>query len=395
MIVAAIAAGMPMVHARAEGTQPEVSEQTDTIKVIMTEAGTLHEKISGQSLMIKALSVEGPVDKTDFRTLLTECHDGQLSYIDLERATVADGRIPDYALFSTAEEAEPICATHLERLILPADATEIGDFAVAHASGLRKLDLPSNVEIIGESAFIGCGMRFLVLPPSVRTIGKSAFDCKSIWKIWCNSTTPPVIDAATFGTFGNKDLYVPGEALSIYDDNVYWKNFQGDIIASECFPKRSNEIAYRDSKINYTGEGALGEVGLYYDGENVDVLDNGMFQLWEGDCDRLIAEAPVIKRYDINTIIWVTADFGGISLDGDKPYTIVIPAGIIADFEDVTRRNPESRICLNRGSGIAPLPVEGEAGAARVFDLNGNRVSSMTPGNIYISNGRKHLERPK
>ena len=67
----------------------------------------------------------------------------------------------------------------------------------------------------------------LVFPESLRTIGAHAFHyCQDLTSITCYNTTPPVTGTNAFGTTDKTiPVYVPANALSSYQNSVYWNEF--------------------------------------------------------------------------------------------------------------------------------------------------------------------------
>ena len=104
----------------------------------------------------------------------------------------------------------------------------IGNWAFYNAHELQNLDIPEGVEEIGDGAFYGCTyLEYLVLPSSVQTIGDNTFAlCAKLKKITVNSVTPPSIQAKTFFDVKRQiPVYVPDEAVSAYENDTYWQEF--------------------------------------------------------------------------------------------------------------------------------------------------------------------------
>ena len=104
----------------------------------------------------------------------------------------------------------------------------IGNWAFYNAHELQHLDIPEGVTEIGDGAFYGCTyLEEMVLPSSVQTIGDNTFaPCAKLTKITCNAVTPPTIEAKTFFDVKRQiPVYVPDEAVSAYEDDTYWQEF--------------------------------------------------------------------------------------------------------------------------------------------------------------------------
>ncbi len=104
----------------------------------------------------------------------------------------------------------------------------IGNWAFYNAHELQNLEIPEGVTEIGDGAFYGCTyLEEMVLPSSVQTIGDNTFAlCAKLQKITVNSVTPPSIQAKTFFDVKRQiPVYVPDEAVSAYEDDTYWQEF--------------------------------------------------------------------------------------------------------------------------------------------------------------------------
>jgi hypothetical protein len=67
----------------------------------------------------------------------------------------------------------------------------------------------------------------MVLPSSVQTIGDNTFAlCAKLTKITCNAVTQPTTEAKTFFDVKRQiPVYVPDEAVSAYENDTYWQEF--------------------------------------------------------------------------------------------------------------------------------------------------------------------------
>ena len=104
----------------------------------------------------------------------------------------------------------------------------IGNWAFYNAHELQNLEIPEGVTEIGDGAFYGCTyLEEMVLPSSVQSIGDNCFAlCAKLTKITCNAVIPPTIQAKTFYDVKRQiPVYVPDEAVSAYEDDTYWQEF--------------------------------------------------------------------------------------------------------------------------------------------------------------------------
>lgn len=116
-------------------------------------------------------------------------------------------------------------------LTLPSTLTHIGSNAFAYNWRLMGvLDIPNEVESIGESAFSNCKMlEGIIFPESMETIRQGAFsDCFGITSIRCKGTMPAHIESGAFNGVAkdNFTLEVPESAISQYQAAPGWKDFK-------------------------------------------------------------------------------------------------------------------------------------------------------------------------
>ena len=132
------------------------------------------------------------------------------------------------------------------RFNAPAAASQlrrIGNWAFYNAHELQNLVIPEGVTEIGDGAFYGCTyLEDLTLPSSVQAIGDNCFAlCAKLQKITVNSVTPPSIQAKTFYDVKRQiPVYVPDEAVSAYEGDTYWREF--DIQGISNMPMGINQI---------------------------------------------------------------------------------------------------------------------------------------------------------
>lgn len=169
---------------------------------------------------------------------------------------------------SIDERAFEYC-TNLESIHIPSSISSIGKNAFGNCIGLREItvdennpnysalnntlfnkdqttlitfakssndnfSVPETVTNIEEYAFYNCSnLNSLTIPASVTEtvteIGKEAFyGCGKLEKIYCYTTTPPVVQTNTFGSIIDKwlcTLYVPVGSYSAYWLALGWGDF--------------------------------------------------------------------------------------------------------------------------------------------------------------------------
>jgi hypothetical protein len=178
------------------------------ISVNVANAGGLSAAIKAQQsnlTLVTNLTVSGAIDARDFRFVRdtlkqlvslnlsgatiaaysgvngTNCNQTANAAIDIQTAYAAN-EIPPFAFFKhwitgsvinyvRHEENLPLLAT----LVLPATATQIGDYALAGLSALTSLNLASltNVTAIGERALFKSGLTTVTFPEGLQTLGSN------------------------------------------------------------------------------------------------------------------------------------------------------------------------------------------------------------------------------
>lgn len=116
-------------------------------------------------------------------------------------------------------------------LTLPSTLIHIGSNAFAYNWRLMGiLDIPQEVESIGENAFSNCKMlEGIIFPESMETIRQGAFnECYGINSIICKGTMPAHIESGAFDGVAkdNFTLEVPESAISQYQAAPGWCDFK-------------------------------------------------------------------------------------------------------------------------------------------------------------------------
>ena len=126
---------------------------------ITSHGGDLAKLLGDNIYKVDSLVVRGTVDDVDFHTLWDASFNGKLSVINMENAEVKNGIIPEDAFWHSEQlniEEGYITLIHLRRIILPNGIKRIEDSAFSYVVNLEDVNIPSELQYIGPSAFEQC-----------------------------------------------------------------------------------------------------------------------------------------------------------------------------------------------------------------------------------------------
>lgn len=132
----------------------------------------------------------------------------------------------------------------LESVNIPQNVERIGEFAFSGCA-ITDVHLPETLKRIDSDAFQSCKLKTIVLPSSLTVIETNAFNiCYGLKSVYCMATTPPECtasddEAETIDPFSQVDktipLYVPIGTKNAYMTAPGWNKFQ-NIIETDDFP---------------------------------------------------------------------------------------------------------------------------------------------------------------
>lgn len=140
--------------------------------------------------------------------------------------------------FTSGDHCNAIINRETKELILGCQNTKIPNYvkkigmqAFFWCLGLKKIEIPQNVEVLDMGAFNTSGVEEVILGSDVRVIGSGCFDmCVCLTTITCYSTTPPTFEDEDLG-FGDEaivypsKIYVPQGNKGTYMTTTGWKNY--------------------------------------------------------------------------------------------------------------------------------------------------------------------------
>ena len=102
-------------------------------------------------------------------------------------------------------------------LVIPNNATSIGNYAFSGCTGLTSVEIPNSVTTIGDFAFSGCtGLTSIEIPNSVTSIGYSAFsNCTGLTSIEIPNSVTTIGKYAFWGCTSLTRVVIPNSATSI------------------------------------------------------------------------------------------------------------------------------------------------------------------------------------
>ena len=433
------------------------SDDTEPLEISVktTRGGELAELLGDNINTVDALHVEGPINDADFNTLWSSSFNGKLKVIDLGKASVENNIIPDHALFHTDEQVDwetlQISTIWLEKLVLPEGITEIGELAFAYATTLTEVNFPSSLRTIGPAAFTDC-IRLttdqLKFGDNLEKIGDQTFyQCQGLTGSIHLPESMKVIDDSAFYRDKITDINFPasleylgcmvfaGSKLktAILPDNCYlcpdggqfynnWDLTEVHLPDNLAFvPRQVVGSCQSLTTVNVPrNAAAIGEFA--YDSTGIDHIDlppavktigQDAFQ----GCNKLktIVLPPSLKKIGNNVFnlcyglesIYCMAEEPPVCTKGmydeSNPFTsldaampVYIPVGtrekdLSAPGWNFFTNYIETNDFPYAGVGNVTLEETQQDGTA--YDLSGRKADTLVPGNVYIRNGKKFIQR--
>ncbi len=182
-----------------------------TLTIHVDAQGTLSDKIfmSDKNLtqLIK-LTITGTLNEDDFeyiRKKMTSLRDVDLSGVVNTSGLAFNG------------------CSHLQKIVLPNNLTNIGEYAFSDCSSLTSITIPNSVTSIGDYAFYKCSsLTSVTIPNSVTSIGDYAFyKCSSLTSITIPNSVTSIGNAAFYGCVSITSITIPNSVTSIGNAAFY------------------------------------------------------------------------------------------------------------------------------------------------------------------------------
>lgn len=105
----------------------------------------------------------------------------------------------------------------LQRIVLPGNLQELGDYALGHCYGITSIELPQNLKSIGNYAFeYDNTLKQVVIPEGVTSMGSHAFwNCTALEKAVLPSSLATIPDGAFHSASSLTDLTLPEGLITI------------------------------------------------------------------------------------------------------------------------------------------------------------------------------------
>jgi len=313
----------------------------------VTNAGTLKEVLGGEleSRKLCMIKLTGHINSIDLQWLkeLSAITVGQLSYIDLEDAAI-DGN----TLLANAFDN---CYT-LQEIILPNGLTKIETKSFRNCVGLWKVQLPPSLKTIESFAFSNC--RYLErvnIPDNITIIGTNPFryDKFSTFSIDGGNTRFLISNGALLNSQKTKLLSMPTLTTGSYTIEEGVESIEQQAFLKQCMI----QDLYLPNTVSQIKSNAFLECislnHIYVFKNDPPLIETDSFD--KNILDRCVIHVPI----------------GSKSLFSNSNWNIF--SQIIEDSQCTSVNN---------------IFTDAESDTVTVYDLQGNKITIPSIGNIYI-----------
>ena len=195
----------------------------------------------------------------------------------------------------------------LKNIVIPDSVVSIEDFAFC-SSGLKNVDIPEGVEIVGVMAFADCqSLEKVSLPASITLIDDGAFmNCASLTNVDCVEAAVEFGDEVFLGCGVLRDIYLPASTVKM-----------GENVFGDC-ASNFNPTVFSTSSI-------FDEIDKSYDNKTVIYPVNGISlditekEVFVGDTFKLTANVSPNNATD-KTVAWFS----------DTPEVVTVTDGTVS-----------------------------------------------------------------
>ena len=422
---------------------------------ITSHGGDLAKLLGDNIYKVDSLVIRGTVDDVDFHTLWDASFNGKLSVINMENAEVKNGIIPEDAFWHSEQvniKEGYITLIHLRRIILPNGIKRIEDSAFSYVVNLEDINIPSELQYIGPSAFEQCenlkadslvfpeGFEKLdravfasctrltgkvVLPSTIKEIGEAAFWRAKISSINFPEGLEKIGDAAFYGC-RLEEAYLPNSCQDLgifaFQLNLKLKEMHlpdgieriPNNLADACTSLSHVNIP---SSVKSIGKEAFQNCGLLNDVDlplGLERIEKDAFQscntfsqlvfpatlnfLGEECCTYLTglkriycmaSEPPVCEVSKLNIGYTPFGGYDSPSTPNDIP--VYVPVGAAEKYRKAWGWDYFTNFIETDDfpTAIYDVTTERSDSKSSIYDLNGRKVTDTQKGHIYIINGKK------
>lgn len=209
--------------------------------------GQLEQVLVDKWSTIDSLVVHGPINVTDFKTIVRCARDGKLRIVNLQFSQVENNKIPDSGFvdwnwYTSGRYLD------IRRIILPDNITEFG-FCAFLGLTLRHINIPASLKKLGESCFEDdkwLEVNPLIIPEGITEIPVRCFQwCDSLKKIVLPSTLK-TIDQLAFYYTKVQEMNFPEGLDSIGFSAIYATDLTEIVLPNTV--KKIGSAAFQDNK---------------------------------------------------------------------------------------------------------------------------------------------------
>ena len=213
----------------------------------VSKYGELEQVLGDKWDKIDSLIVHGPINKADFKTIVSCATDGSMQVVNLQYAQIENNKIPNSGFVDWGWQ-KPGYHLGIRRIILPDNITEFGEFAF-YGLTLETINIPSSLRKLGKNCFDEnrwLSVNPLIIPEGVTEIPTQCFQfCYKLKKVVLPSTIK------TIGIFAFFDSSVDDMNFPEGLDSIGYLSMHGTRLTEVVLPKTIRTIGYKTFASNF------------------------------------------------------------------------------------------------------------------------------------------------